>query len=113
MHEDINTVVLPLIHELGARHRLHYLVGMNELDAVVEPIIGSVKEIFGSLFWEDSLQDSWAFVTDFIVSNMCVGWSCGLEMLESGVDIDLSRMDQVAHAGLGEWGEKQTCPNFV
>lgn len=103
--EDMDQVLLPLIYELGARHRIHFTVGLYELHSANKVIVDTMRDMYGDVFWNSQLEDSWCYVIDFLISTMVVGWTCGMEMLEIAVcrTMDLARVDELSEQRVNIW----------
>ena len=96
---ETDKVLLPLVREVGARHRL-YRIGKSEVQAISQPIFETMEEMYGIVHWNNDLRDAWGYVIDFIVSNMLIGWSGGMATLPTGFSIE---SNPIYISDNGEW----------
>ena len=73
--------IVPLLRELGARHRVFYKVGSRAMDKMMEPMLLTIGEMLGVVDWTADIRDAWASVVSYVLLQIKVGWTLGTEML--------------------------------
>mmetsp|Transcript_36323 Transcript_36323/g.108967 ORF Transcript_36323/g.108967 Transcript_36323/m.108967 type:complete len:730 (-) Transcript_36323:194-2383(-) len=79
--QDMEHVVKPMLLELGARHRVHYLVGLSDMVAVTASIVHALKALIGPVHFTP-MENAWAYATNLINFYMISGWACGMALFD-------------------------------
>ena len=85
LNEDEDSVMRPALVELGARHRV-YGVGSRELAIFSDVLMDVVAAMLGKSHWRSTTIDAWSYTLQMITTNMTVGWTFGVGLLNETTD---------------------------
>ena len=85
INEDIDTVLRPLLLDLGHRHRVMHHIESSAIHSFDGPLLQTVSEMLGRTAWRRRTKDAWGYVTESIIFRiMKVGWASGNDQKRGG-----------------------------
>ena len=77
INEEEQDVLMPMIVELGKRHRNNHSISSAEVRAFFDPLIQAVGEMLGVTEWRGFTRDAWAHAIAVIERYFTIGWLSG------------------------------------